>query len=426
MELVGDTFIPNVPSLADAGTGWVRFNGVLWSRIEPQEGIRNWEQAITLETRAQSVSEAGMNLIAIVLYTPSWAQAHPGYLCGTILPEKLEAFGRFMYDLVARYSQPPYNIKYWELGNEPDVDPAYVPWDSRFGCWGDQNDPYYGGTYYAEMLKVVYPQIKAADPEAQVLIGGLLLGCDPNQPPLNASGEPADCTSARFLEGILLAGGGNYFDGISFHAYDYYWVNDNRFGNAWQSGPNLGLPVVYYKALYLREVLAQYGYSNKYLMNTETALLCGRDLGELECQTEAFQLTKANYVAQSFTVARGEGLQANIWYHFQKGWRASGLVSKQLQPYPAWHAYGFVSQMLNNTIPLLKISEYPNIVGYKFLKPSPEGYQEIWILWSVDGTPTSLSLSVPPSQVFDVLGQPLPPTTALEITSSVQYLIWNP
>ena len=39
------------------------------------------------------------------------------------------------------------------------------------------NDPYYGGGYYAEMLKIVYPQIKAADPEAQILIGGLLLFC---------------------------------------------------------------------------------------------------------------------------------------------------------------------------------------------------------------------------------------------------------
>ena len=43
-----------------------------------------------------------------------------------------------------------------------------------FGCWDDPEDAYYGGEYYAEMLKVVYPVIKEADPEAKVLFGGLL------------------------------------------------------------------------------------------------------------------------------------------------------------------------------------------------------------------------------------------------------------
>jgi hypothetical protein len=84
-----------------------------------------------------------------------------------------------MHDLVARYSVPPYNVKYWELWNEPDVDPALaglIGGDIPFGCWGDSTDPYYGGGYYAEMLKAVYPRIKAADPQAQVARGRIALG----------------------------------------------------------------------------------------------------------------------------------------------------------------------------------------------------------------------------------------------------------
>jgi hypothetical protein len=116
-------------------------------------------------------SDRGLNIILIIRSTPSWAQKRSGVSCGAVKFEKLSAFSKFVGDAVARYSNPPYNVKYWELGNEPDIDPSLVPSDNPFGCWGDDTDLYYGGGYYAEMLKQIYPVIKAADPEAHVLIG---------------------------------------------------------------------------------------------------------------------------------------------------------------------------------------------------------------------------------------------------------------
>ena len=89
--------------------------------------------------------------------------------CGPIKPDALNAFGDFLFEAVSRYSLPPYNVTYWELGNEPDVDWNVANSAMPFGCWGDASDPYFGGGYYAEMLKVAYPQIKAANPEARVL-----------------------------------------------------------------------------------------------------------------------------------------------------------------------------------------------------------------------------------------------------------------
>ena len=44
-----------------------------------------------------------------------------------------------------------------------------------YGCWGVRTDPYYGGRAYGDMLKVVYPAIKASNPAVQVLHGSLLL-----------------------------------------------------------------------------------------------------------------------------------------------------------------------------------------------------------------------------------------------------------
>ncbi len=167
----------------EAGAFWIRRNAISWSAVEPEEGLRNWGALADLEREMVAVNQRGSKLILVITSTPNWAQAVQGTSCGPVAREKLLAFSQFLYELVLRYSAPPYSVKYWELGNEPDIDPSLVTPDSIYGCWGDKGDPYYGGGYYARMLEQVYPQIKSADPESQVLVGGLLMDCDPVNPP---------------------------------------------------------------------------------------------------------------------------------------------------------------------------------------------------------------------------------------------------
>jgi hypothetical protein len=56
----------------------------------------------------------------IVRNTPTRAP-----ICGFCLRadhgEPVPGFAAFMRDAVARYSQHPYSVKYWEIYNEPDV-----------------------------------------------------------------------------------------------------------------------------------------------------------------------------------------------------------------------------------------------------------------------------------------------------------------
>ena len=163
-----------LPEAVQGGSYWVRFDAFDWDRIEPVPStppVYQWETVD--EASLLNASQNGLNLIAAVKYAPGWAQKYPGSTCG---PIKSEAFGRwadFLSSLVNRYKNPPFNIKFWEMGNEPDAPVWYTK--SVFGCWGDINDPYFGGEFYAQMLKAAYPAIKAADPQAQVLVGGLLL-----------------------------------------------------------------------------------------------------------------------------------------------------------------------------------------------------------------------------------------------------------
>jgi hypothetical protein len=274
------------------------------------------------------------------------------------------------------------------------------------------------------MLKAVYPQIKAADPAVQVLVGGLLLDCDPLNPPESqpGSGQPKDCTPAKFLEGILANGGGDYFDGVSFHGYDYYADSLGKYNNGnWNNSWDTTGPVLVAKANYLRNLLAQYGHPDKYLLNTENAILCGRDGKEDICQAEDFGLTKAYYLAQSFAAARAAGLRANIWYSL-KGWRGSGLVDSNLQPNLAYQAFEFSAEQLEGAAYSSEVTMFPGIKGYEFTR----GGSRTWLLWALDDQTHSIILPEMPAAISDAVGTPLPLSQELQITLAPVYVQWAP
>jgi hypothetical protein len=285
-----------------------------------------------------------------------------------------------------------------------------------YGCWGDQNDAYYGGGYYAEMLKAAYPQIKAADPQAQVLIGGLLLDCDP-RPGAGCATVGNSNLPPKFLEGILRNNGGPYFDGVSFHAYDFYQGQSGQYGNSnWQSAWNTTGPVFITKAQYLQSLLSQYGASGKFLINTESALLCD------SCSNDpTFETTKAFYVAQAYAAAIAEGLRANIWYSVM-GWRNSNLLNSDLSPRPAYTAFQFSRSELCNGTWLRNVTEYTGVKGGEFQR----GDRRIWVLWSLDGNPHSISLSSAPMAAWDTLGNSVSPAASMNVSLNPLYLEWNP
>jgi hypothetical protein len=409
--------------MLSAHTTWVRRNGLLWSDISPNNAAeRNWAAVTGLEQELSRASNRGLQVILIIRGTPTWAQQVSGAACGPIKPEALADFASFMVDVVTRYSASPYHVRYFELWNEPDVDPALVAPDSPYGCWGDQDDPYYGGGYFAEMLKAVYPAIKAINPQAQVLVGGLLLDCDPRNHPVSK-----DCTPSRFLEGILRNGGGPYFDGVSFHAYDYYAGSLGEFYNpSWGSAWNNSGPVASAKLDYLLSLLDDptYGAPGKFLMNTEAALLCDACASDND-----FETTKAYYVARLYATALAEGLQANVWFT-PLGWRNSGLLNLDLTPRPAYTAYKFARLKLGGAdyvAPKLgfNLDGDPEIdvAGYEFTHYTTR----LWVLWSLDGNTHIVPLTNTPSGIYDTLGNSEPLTgNTVTITREPFYIEWAP
>jgi len=401
--------------VAQAKTTWVRRNALLWSDIEPTEGVYNWGAAGGLEQEMINANRKGLNLILVVRSTPTWAQKLPGYFCGPVSQNKLQAFGNFMYEAVKRYSVAPYNVRNWQIWNEPDADYNYVTKDSLYGCWGDQKDSYYGGTYYAEALKALYPRIKQANPLAQVIIGGLLL-----------TGLPDKYGQAKFLEGILLhkdgsgnMDGKNYFDGVAFHAYDDYGLSLGKYSNlGWKTSWDTTGPVLRAKAQFIKGVLNSYNASDKYLMNTEAALrLCN-------ASTDAnFNLTKAYYIAQLYAVSIVEGLQATIWYDTLGGWCNTGLLYQDLSPTEAYTAFLVARDNLKDAGFIRNLDMYSGVKGYEFVRST----RHIWILWSLDGNDHNITLPGTPLSAHDVFNNPVTFNgTNLTVKLAPTYLEWNP
>ena len=411
---------PGLNLIKQSGAYWVRRNALLWSDVEPVEGVRTWEILTGLESELKAAAAQGLQVILVVRSTPEWAQSLPGSYCSPPKPESLDAFGDFLHEAVRRYSVPPYNVQYWEIGNEPDVAAGLVASDAPFGCWGQADDPYYGGEYYAEILKAAYPQMKSANPQAQVLVGGLLLDCDPVNPPeaQPGSGQLKDCTPARYLEGALAAGAGAYFDGISYHAYDYYAQKLGEYRNPnWNSAWNSTGPTLIAKANYLRSLLNLYGITGKYLMNTEAALLCGRDGSEPECQSEDYQLTKSYFLAQSYVSAIAEHLTANIWYSLT-GWRATGLVDADVQPNQAYQAFVNSADRLEGAGFIGPLTDFPGVRGFGFERQG----RPLWVLWSLDGQEHNLQFDQLPTSVVDVFGAEIEPAMEITVTLAPVYI----
>lgn len=182
------------------GVSAVRID-IHWAWIESIEpGPASWDQDQIdwLDAFLDSLSGSNTEILATVLNTPCWASTDPNKNCAAFdydwryPPTNPQDYADFAGELVKRYRG---RIKYWEIWNEPNFP----------GFWTNPNP----GTY-TELLKAVYPVVKANDPTA-IVIGGSLA-------PWNGTPE-YPVNTLTYLDGMYSAGAKGYFDRLSFHPY---------------------------------------------------------------------------------------------------------------------------------------------------------------------------------------------------------------
>ena len=410
-------------------TKWVKGVEILWSEVEPTPGNYEWSILQDSVDEFNNAIQANLTPIVVIRNAPEFARLVSGLDCGPIDPDFYTYFGDFVIELTANSESPFYGkaLPYISIWNEPDIDPDYPDtFSGSFGgCWGDIDEPYYGGESYGEMLKDVHATFDTKGFNTQIIAGELLLDCDPNNPPETflGSGILKDCSSGLFLEGILMAGDGNYdyFDGISYHAYDYYLGANGQYANSnWHSSWDTTGPVLVPKLQYINDLFDEYGVTNKFIMNTEFALLCDT------CENDGvFEITKASYLVQAYASAIANGLEANVWFDVTGTWgRGNGLLRSDLYKLLAFDTYQFASSKLTGITQFKEITQYEGVTGYEFWGAACEGDTNcnVWILWSLDGNDHEISLPAVPYAIQDMFGNSDPISQTLTVSLSPIYI----
>jgi hypothetical protein len=317
--------------VVESGAKWVRLP-VLWRNIEPANTTPanyNWS---ALDASVQTATASDVHLILTIDYNPSWAAALES---GPVYnPADLQ---EFVGALVARYPQ----VDYWEFYNEPDS-------LNRFAN---------NGAGYAAMLQSVYPVVKAANPNAKVVMGGVAM---------DWFIENGGLFDSNFLEEVLSHCSGACFDIANFH---YYPV----FRHVWES---YGRGIIG-KANRVRQVLAAYGY-NRPVICTEASWAAGAQWGSPELQ--------ARYVPKVYVRSYAAGLLMTSWFALTDADLSDpGLLGPGLVPRPSYAAYRTLTSRLRGArfVRAIPSSETGSarLEGYEFSVPGAGGRKRLDVYW---------------------------------------------
>ncbi|MEW6223965.1 MAG: Ig-like domain-containing protein [Chloroflexota bacterium] len=158
-----------------------------WHNVEPQrQGYFHWAQADQAVAAARAHQ---LDIMGRLQYTASWASSAPSSVTGSqrqvYPPRDVADFAAYAREVVHRYKD---RIHVWQIWNEQNL----------AAMWRPAPDP----AAYAALLKAAYAAIKAEDPGATVVLGGLSTGPD-----------------QAFLQGLREAGAWSSFDVLAIHSF---------------------------------------------------------------------------------------------------------------------------------------------------------------------------------------------------------------
>ena len=361
---------PYYQSMAGSGVSWMRVN-LPWGFVEPTNTAPSGYQWDYADGQIVLASQRCLPLIVTLETNPAWASTMvEGYLDKTSVNE----LAQFMGALAERYDGDGVDdapgspeVLYFEMYNEPDVGENSVQ-----VRWGDAADK------YAEMLKAVYPAIKAANPQAQVVFGGIAYDFFTDQDKVNLENNGPFVRA--FFENVLKSGGGPYFDIMNFHFYPL-------FGPNWTTNFPKDGPGLVEKAASVRATMTKYGI-NKPLIITEAGWHnnSGSPYGDDRLQVR--------YVQMLYTQAQASGISMMAWWPFADigGSYAlnSGLVttasSNGVTIKPAYYAYIVYGREIAGAAFVSELKVDSDLKVYKFYDSA--GKRTIYVAWS---NPTELA-----------------------------------
>jgi polysaccharide biosynthesis protein PslG len=263
--------------LRAAGVRWIRAN-VNWAGLEPDgKGLVNEWLLAEYDYAIDKAHAAGIQvLMPISDGVPYWASADPAkHVDGqgnrqwevTYRPTRASDYGDVVRFVVEHFGAR--GVRSYQIWNEPN--------HPRFWPSGPDADE------YVPMLRAGYEAVKAVDPGATVLLGGL------------------SKSDFYYLEDVYRAGGGPYFDAVAVHPYTY-GVDPTLAWNGvhdWEDPNRISINA--FPAIQeIRRSMEAFGDAGKRVWLTEFGYSTTTQDGGVSAATQAAFLTKAYRYVERF------------------------------------------------------------------------------------------------------------------------------
>ena len=140
--------------LDELAVGWIRIP-VNWSQVEPRRGDYNWKE-VSSAVSSQARTRPGLRVMVTLRAKSPWAAGRsPAKASGkaSVPPRDLDAYYDFIHGMARRGAGV---VHCWQIENEME---------GQSWWQGSSKD-------YLALLRTAYRAVHAADPSAQVALGG--------------------------------------------------------------------------------------------------------------------------------------------------------------------------------------------------------------------------------------------------------------
>lgn len=385
----------DVTARYDMGVRWVR-RDIAWQEVERTRGVFNFDEAdITINNEINNnVEVLGILNYSNLLYIsdPSATTSFP--------PDTLDFFGNYVTQTVRHLKD---RIHIWEIWNEPNG-PTF---------W----KPYANPIEYGKLVLVAAQRIRAEDPTAKIMLGGMVG---------NSDQIFFDERPWGFTEKLLEA----YPEIVSW--IDIYSIHPYTFlQNPSPEDASDGIKVGFSDMINnFKTILAKHGAQNKPIWATEYGWHNAIHASFFKGVTEEQQ---ANYLVRASTLALSLGVELLFPYTYRDGpedltvseahfgmFRYADPISEvAYEPKPSYFAYKTMTQQLGNksfTKDLRKMLQL-NDKSFAFQ------FEDVIVAWSINENGDKINLSKIPQKITNTKGESfIPVSKEISINNSPVYI----
>lgn len=262
----------------DSGFNWVRFQ-VEWSQFEREPDA--WDP-LPVDRVVDAYAAAGINVLIVVAKAPQWA-VDPS---GNQLLTNFDDFEQFMFFMADRYKG---KVQAWEIWNEENL-------ASEMGGTVRPKD-------YLELLKAGSTGVRAADPDAKVVFGGLT--------PNGVNDPSIAYDDLQYLQLIYGLNGGEvsqYFDILGMHLSSTHNAPDLMYPDnpGTENGFNDHASFFFRRGEQLRQVMLDHGDDAKPVWITEFGWTTANQAPGYEYGADNTDEEVAEYLTRAFEIATTE------------------------------------------------------------------------------------------------------------------------